>query len=143
MIIKRILFYILSFTWGALASVVGLIVMLPFLVTGQVQADHGRIYGIFPKAFGSSWGFAVGCFFFTSYDCAFDENIVHHEEGHGIQNIIWGPLMLFVITIPSVIRFWYRELKYYRKGLQPKTAYEDIWFEAQATRWGDKFFGDK
>lgn len=47
--------------------------------------------------------------------------------------------MLFVITIPSAIRYWYRELKYHRKGLVPPTMYDDIWFEGQATRWGQTY----
>ena len=42
--------------------------------------------------------------------------------------------MFFVITGPSIVRYWYRELKYYRKGLVPPTKYDDIWFEGQATR---------
>ena len=57
-----------------------------------------------------------------------------HECGHGIQNCIWGPLMIFVVCIPSATRYWYREFKYHRKGLTPPTKYDDIWFEGQATR---------
>lgn len=41
--------------------------------------------------------------------------------------------------IPSVIRFWYREFKYNRKDLQAPTEYGDIWFEGQASRWGEKY----
>ncbi len=138
--LKRILFYILSFTWGSLASLIGFIIMIPFLVTGQCQVEHGRLCGIFPKAFGYGWGFSLGCFIFVSYDCADDSHVIKHELGHGIQNIIWGPLMLFVIFIPSMIRFWYRNMKYERKGIRPPTAYESIWFESQATDWGYKYF---
>lgn len=47
--------------------------------------------------------------------------------------------MWFVITIPSIIRYWYRELKYNKKGLTPPTEYDDIWFEGQATKWGYKY----
>lgn len=64
-----------------------------------------------------------------------------HECGHGIQNIIFGPLFPFLVAIPSVIRYWYREV-IWRKDREryfqlPK--YDDIWFEGQATRWGDKY----
>jgi hypothetical protein len=60
-----------------------------------------------------------------------------------LQNLIWGPLFPFVIAIPSAIRYWYRELKYYRKGLYPDTDYDSIWFEGQATKWGNKVYNRK
>lgn len=129
-----IVFYILSFTWGSLASIIGLIILIPFLITKKVKIFCNRVYGIFPKCFGSGWGFEMGCFFFTSYDCDNEEQMLCHESGHGLQNILWGPLMLFVISIPSVIRFWYREYKY-KKGA-PLPPYDSIWFEGQASRWG-------
>ena len=53
-----------------------------------------------------------------------------------IQNAILGPFMPFVVGIPSAIRYWYRELKYNRKGKVPPTSYDSIWFEGQATRIG-------
>jgi hypothetical protein len=46
--------------------------------------------------------------------------------------------MLFVITIPSAIRYWYREIRA-RKGLKNETGYDDIWFEGDATRRGEEF----
>ena len=49
-----------------------------------------------------------------------------------------GIIYPFLIGIPSAIRYWYRELKYYRKNKQPSTPYDSIWFEGQATRWGHK-----
>lgn len=63
-----------------------------------------------------------------------------HEAGHGLQNIVWGFLFPFVVCIPSAIRYWYRELKYHRKHIKPKTEYDDIWFEGQATRWGHIYY---
>ena len=130
------LFYILSFTWGILTSLIGFLILIPFIFTKRVYKTHGRLYGVFPKAFKEGWGFEMGCFFFVSYDCAHNGYMHAHEMGHGLQNIVWGPLMLFVISIPSCFRFWYREFKYYRKGKTPNTNYDDIWFEGQATKWG-------
>ncbi len=130
---KRILFYIASFTWGAIMSIIGLIVMIiPF---GHYHVFHGRLY----KTIGKNWGgLELGCFFLCGENCQYD-NLLGHECGHGLQNIIWGPLMPFVICIPSAIRYWYRELKYTRKGKFPPTLYDDIWFEGQATAWGKKY----
>ncbi|MBO5712210.1 MAG: hypothetical protein J6R47_05160 [Acholeplasmatales bacterium] len=44
--------------------------------------------------------------------------------------------MPFVICIPSALRYWYRELRYNRKGITPPTKYDDIWFEDEATKLG-------
>lgn len=128
------IFYILSFTWGLLTSFIGLLIMIPFFITRKTKTFCGRIYGIFPKQFGSGWGFEMGCFFFVSYDCDNEIEMNSHECGHGIQNVLWGPLMLFVISIPSAIRFWHRNIQY-KKGKKLK-PYDSIWFEEQASRWG-------
>ena len=43
--------------------------------------------------------------------------------------------MIFLVSAPSSIRYWQRRIKTrLRKPL--KTAYDDIWFEGQATRLG-------
>ncbi len=134
-----VLFYILSFTWGFIGSFIGLLMLIPFAITKNVRVNRGRLYGVFSKKFGSGWGFEMGCFFFTSYDCATDEDLMLHEMGHGLQNICLGPFQLFVVSIPSMIRYWYRELHYYRKGKIPPTEYDSIWFEHWATSWGNKY----
>ena len=137
------LFYLISFTWGFIASFIGLLIMIPFLVTGKVKVYNKRLYGVFPKCFGTGWGFEMGCFFFTSYDCANSKSLILHELGHGVQNLVFGPLQLPVITIPSIIRFWYLQLKYYRHGKNPLLKYDDIWFEELATNWGNKYYDGK
>lgn len=61
-----------------------------------------------------------------------DSAINAHEFGHSIQNTLLGPLYIFIVMIPSAIRYWIRTLK-------PKsvyTAYDDIWFEDSATQCG-------
>ena len=45
--------------------------------------------------------------------------------------------MLFVITIPSVIRYWYRNWALAQGKKLPD--YDAIWFEGQATKWGKKY----
>lgn len=144
LIIKRILFYFLSFTWGFVTSFVGLVMLLiPLFTTHTIHCWHGRLYGVMPQCFGYGWGFEMGCFWFVAYDCdKYDDlnnEFMGHEAGHGLQNIIFGPFQIFLVSIPSAIRYWYRELKYYRKGKEPKTAYDDIWFEGMATAWGQKY----
>lgn len=133
--LKRFLFYYLSFTWGIILSMIGLLMIIPFLVTKRFGTYHGRIYGIFPSCFGENWGFEMGCFFFLAENMKDNDYIKRHECGHGIQNAVYG-LFQIVIQIWSFLRYWYREFKFYRKHKQPTTEYDSIWFEHQATEWG-------
>ena len=101
LVIKRILFYILSFTWGALMSVVGALTTLVLLPFGKQHIYHGRVYTEIGKGWG---GLELGCFFICCEEP--NEQLLAHEAGHGLQNCLWGPLFPFVIMIPSAIRYW-------------------------------------
>ena len=133
---RRILFYLLSFTWGAIMSTIGLIAMGIFACCGRVRVWHGRLYALV----GNDWGgLELGCFFLAGKNGESNPHLCGHECGHGLQNCLWGPLFIFVIFLPSAIRYWYRYLRYERKGKTPPTKYDDIWFEGQATKWGTKY----
>ena len=136
LILKRILFYIISFTWGGIMTTIGLVVLLVTLPFGKFGIYHGRIY----KRIGKNWGgVELGCFFLC--DNSADEYILAHESGHGLQNCLWGPLMPFVICIPSAIRYWYREFIWHfnKEKFNKLPEYDAIWFEGQATKWGKKY----
>ena len=134
-VMKRILFYVLSFTWGALMSIIGAIGTLILLPFGEQKIFHGRVYTVI----GANWGgVCLGCFFFVSKSSANSNHTRAHECGHGLQNCLWGPLFPIVIGIPSSIRYFYRNWRT-KKGNPCKTDYDDIWFEGQATRWGKKY----
>lgn len=136
LIIKRILFYIVSFTWGALMSVIGLLALFFTLPFGEFKIYHGRIC----KRIGRNryWGgLELGCFFFVStFD---DEYLMMHEAGHGIQNCLFGPLFPIVVGIPSAVRYWYREIKVRKNPGIQLPDYYSIWFEKQASDWGAKY----
>lgn len=125
---QTFLFYLLSFTWGIIPSLVGLIIILIMLPFGRVHRFQNRFYAVIGKAWG---GLNLGPFFVCGECCQFYRTKAH-ESGHGFQNIIWGPLYIFVIAIPSGIRYWYRHFFPNRST----TDYDSIWFEGQATRWG-------
>ena len=129
---KIFMFYFLSFTWGLPFTLVGLIVAFVLKLLGY-RSEKFALVRFFE--IGKNWGgIDLGLFFVTSQNSTF--RIRCHEFGHAIQNCMFGPLTLFIICIPSAIRYWYRELHYYRRGKEPKTNYDDIWFEGQATRLG-------
>lgn len=123
-------FYILSFTWG-----------IPMTLIGCIVALILRAMGYKPKRYGYCWHFEVGerwggvnlgIVFITSKNPS--THTKNHEHGHALQNCYWGFLFPFVIAIPSLVRYWYFILTPNKKH----PPYDSIWFEGQATEWGDK-----
>ena len=133
---KKFFYWLLSLTWGLPMTLIGFIVSLVLLITGHKPHRFG--YTFYFKV-GKNWGgLELGALFIT--DANPSKHTLYHEHGHGFQNLWWGPLFPFVIGIPSAIRYWYRELHYWRKGKVPPTRYDDMWFEGQATALGEQAF---
>lgn len=137
-ILKTVGYVFVSCTWGILMTLFGAIVALGMLVTGhKPKRFHYNIY----FEVGSGWGgFEGGIFFFINKNPTL--HLRQHEAGHGIQNLILGPLTPFLIGFPSMARYWYREYLV-RSGKKKSTelpAYDSIWFEGWATRLGEKYF---
>lgn len=105
---KTVLFYILSFTWGIIMTLIGCLVFLVLLIAGKKpQKFYDRIY-IKVK---DNWG---GCELGPWFICGETDDSLHlkqHESGHGFQNIILGPLMPFVVSLPSAARYWLFEIE--------------------------------
>lgn len=151
-IFKTVLYWLASFTWGIVMTLFGCICALGLLITGhKPQKFHYSIY----FEVGQNWGgFEAGPFFFCNKNSSL--HIKQHEHGHGIQNIIFGPLMPFLVSIPSCARYWYREVqdKHWNKLYKNKKltyeewrakysnrpGYDAIWFEGWATKLGEKYF---
>ena len=132
---KKSIFYVLSFTWGIVLTLIGLIVAGVLLCMGKKPKKWGWCYYF---EIGDGWGgLELGIIFLTSKKPSTHTKC--HEFGHAIQNCYFGPLMPFLVCIPSAIRYWYRRIRR-SKGLKNKTAYDDIWFEGQATRLGYKYW---
>ena len=136
-VLSYIVYWVISLTWGSVMTVIGLLTAIVLLVTGHKPHRFGpNIYFVV----GDSWGgLELGAFFLVSKYHSIDT--LYHEAGHGLQNLIWGPLMPFVISIPSAIRYWYRRYLL-DKGVNNLPDYDSIWFEGQATRWGKKLYSE-
>lgn len=137
-IIKGILFWILSLTWGLPMTLIGIVCALALLVTGH--KPHRFHYLIYFEV-GEGWGgFEAGGFFFVNKNPT--QYIKRHESGHGLQNIMLGVFMPFLVSIPSCVRYWYREIlvRSGKKRYHELPDYDSIWFEGWATRLGDKHF---
>lgn len=141
-VFKGVVFWILSLTWGSIMTFVGLIATL-FAVVFLKGKIHRNGYSFIVEVGGNWGGLCFGAFALCGsysqedgpcYDIGWYEHTRRHEFGHAIQNTLWGPLMIFVIEIPSIIRYHYMNNRI-KKGLEVK-PYDSIWFEGQATRWG-------
>lgn len=126
------LYYLLQFTWGLPMNIIGALayILLHVILRYPTYWRRNMLCIQIPPRFG---GMNLGMFCVFGTDCY---DVLNHEYGHSIQNMWWGFLMPFVIGIPSMIRYWYRELVV-RMGRPLKTAYDDIWFEGQATALGN------
>lgn len=137
---KKILFYIyywfMSLTWGIIMTTIGLLTALVLMMIGYKPKRFGPTFYF---EIGSGWGgLELGPIFLTGKNGSY--HTCCHEVGHGIQNTLWGPLMPFVICIPSAARYWYREWIYHKDKQKYRDLpdYDAIWFEGQATTWGKK-----
>lgn len=136
---NKVLFYFLSFTWGLLWTIIGLLAflfVLPFTNENRcVKIYRGRLVIHFKKAnFG---GASLGLVIFTS---SMRKSLLNHEVGHSIQNIYFGPLFPFLVAIPSGIRYqlfdWLDTR--HRNKYNERLDYDRAWFEGQATKLGNK-----
>lgn len=136
---NNILFYLLSFTWGLPLTLIGCIVGVVLLILGYKPKKYGYCYYF---EVGENWGgLELGMVFIANKNPS--NYIKLHELGHGIQNCFLGPLMPFIVCIPSAVRYWYREWLVCsgRKKYSELPNYDTVWFESQATKLGEKYMG--
>ena len=105
--VKTAAYWVWSLTWGGLMTWLGSFIALALLITGHKPKRFGP--NIYFEA-GMGWGgMEYGAFFFTAKDALTSTRL--HEAGHGIQNLVLGPLMPFLVCIPSALRYWMRNCK--------------------------------
>ena len=131
-------YWSLSLTWGIILSAIGLLVGKILELCGF--ARHKNLYGYY-YIVGEDWGgFNMGPVTVVSKNPS--RHILNHEFGHSIQNCLFGPFMLFVVVLPSVTRYWYREylIRTKQKSYNDLPPYDDAWFEGTATEIGDDYY---
>ena len=132
----RFWFYFLSFTWGSIMTVIGVIVALTLIIAGHKPKRWGNCICF---NIGHNWG-GVSFGPVMIVDDRDSEFTKWHEHGHAIQSCILGPLFPFVIGIPSVVRWWYRRwlIMSERRKANELPDYDSIWFESDANFLGEQ-----
>lgn len=131
---KVFVYWFVQFTWGSFLTIPGSILFILLTLTGHQPRLFG--YSLYVEI-GKHWGgLNLGAFFFVQKGAS--QALKSHEYGHAWQNLWLGPLMPFLITIPSAIRYHYWNYKK-RKGY-PLPPYDAFWCEKWATELGAKFY---
>ena len=126
---KKTLYLISSLTWGILGTLAGFFVWLFFLILKKKSYQYKGSLRTNIGDFADGGCVSLGLFTFTSTD---DKDIGDHEFGHCIQNAILGPLMIFVVWIPSVVDYWKCEAK------GDFSSHNELFCEVWATKLGSK-----
>lgn len=131
-----IVYWLISLTWGILLTFVGFLVAV-FSVVFLKGKLHRNGFSFIVEVGSGSWGgICIGAFALC-YRCSetnpdYYEHVRRHEFGHSVQHLIFGPLQLFIVEIPSAIRYW----KYRLHREDQHEPYDAIWFERTASEWG-------
>ncbi|MBP0969723.1 MAG: alpha/beta hydrolase, partial [Oscillospiraceae bacterium] len=131
-------YVILQLTWGIIQSLLGLLI----LIREGPGKEHFWFHGAYVTRWDQPGGISLGMFIFIG-----DPLMEHgekyayltHEYGHSIQSLIWGPLYVFAIGIPSTR--WGK--KYNREMLRQGISYFSVYPEGQANVLGEKITGIK
>ena len=137
-------FWALSCTWGVIVTAAGGVKALICMKNGMEPKYYkGNIYFENVREMGSV---NYGPFFFLGENAEYFTP--YHEMGHGLQNILMGPLYVVFVGISSEI--WYQKfIKEYAGELASGTwdpderrkAYDRNPIERQATAWGARMYG--
>lgn len=131
---KPFLYWFGQLTWGCLLTVPGAILTFLLILTGHKPRLFG--YSLYVEI-GRHWGgFNLGGFFFVQKGAS--QTLKSHEYGHAWQNLWFGPLMPILITIPSAVRYHYRNVKQKQGHALP--PYDAFWCERWATELGRKYY---
>lgn len=130
-------YWTLSLSWGIILTALGFLVAQILKLFGCKMYEN--LYGYY-FIIGDNWGgFSLGPYSIVSKNPS--DHVLHHEFGHSVQNCFFGPLMPFIVSIPSAIRYWKREieLRSGKKSQEELPPYDSIWFEGMATYLGDQY----
>jgi len=137
--VKDFIMLIGQFTWGAIQSLIGAIFLLIMKRMDKIISviNYKTVFYVKLKKDvlqGSGFGgVSLGGFIFlTDVWEDKEQQTLDHEYGHCMQSLLFGPLYLLVIGIPSVI--WNVCFRKYRK--EKNVDYYSFYTEKWADIWG-------
>ncbi len=133
----RVLYYIISLTWGLLLTIFGFLVTLALLI-GRIfnkNIHFKKYYWIYGISAGPDYwgGFETGLMFVRDQKSTL--SVDSHEFGHTFQNTLFGPFQI-IWSLTSVVRYWYIDLFFDRKNKTYPKAYDSYWLEDAASQCG-------
>lgn len=130
---NRLCLNIILAIWQLPQIITGLLLLIPFHRSKRIYTNpHNNISVLLveiPELFNRAC-FSSGPIVFAPSGVA--EETLKHETGHSKQSIYLGWVYHLVISIPSIIRFWY-------KSLCKKTS--SWYFSGYPENWADKLGG--
>ena len=130
---------VLKFIWTLPQNILGIILLIYFKSKRLIESQKksGRIRNatiILIEAKAKFSGVSLGNWIFVSKSYDDLATVIKHEEGHCIQSMIFGPLYLFVIGIPSLIMNLMSSYSMkYGEGL-----FYDNYYKRWPENWADK-----
>ncbi len=127
------LYYTLNCTWGILMTLIGLLCASVLSATKHTAYNYR---GCLHYKVGKNWGgVSLGLVIIT--DVTPSDHTLKHEYGHTLQNALYGILFPFIVAIPSAMRY-HERIILAKKGAELE-PYDAVWYEGQATEWGNKY----
>ncbi len=125
-----------QWVWGFPQTLVGAVVFL--LAKGESFCFHGAAV----KEWRLKGSASLGMFLFISrdLDAQTARRVTVHEYGHSVQSLIFGPLYLAAVGLPSVIWAGAPALK--RKRSENHISYYSVYPENWANSLGERFTGE-
>lgn len=146
---KRIAYCIGQCTWGFLQSALGALVFLM-----NIRSRHYFYHGAVITEWEDKSSVSLGMFVFITKEPFFYEKLkdsytkeelsgrlLVHEYGHTIQSLIFGPLYLIVMGIPSTLWGFLPSLN--RKRKAEGISYFSFFTEEWANYLGERVTGQK
>ena len=138
------LYYVLNYTWGLIMTLIGWIVYIFIKVFIKDKIiEEGKIGPAKYIMIGRNWGgLTLGTSIFISEGSkgSYLQHLKEHELGHTFHNALFGVLAIFLVFIPSFIRYWYQSIR--TSQGKSNVPYDSIWFEGSATTIGGIYFGE-
>lgn len=132
---KKFFYILLQCTWGGLITFIGL-----FFLIANRSCEHQWYRCCIDTKWNKRAGLSLGLFTFTPKDTVPNAQLIRvHEYGHTIQNLVLGPLMLFVGLISIA---WFN-LPCFVRLRERGVPYTACFVEAWASRWGELVSGEK